>query len=310
MFAPAAGRLIKIGRFPGDVSIPFTDRTAEEDYRVIIEHSCTFLSIYIHVTDLAEKVTAVTGEIPSGGRWRAQGAGIPLEAGEVFAKSAGFSFDFSVHDYETTLPGFVVLEHYDPEPWKVHTMDPFDYYDEPLRSELIAKSLRQVEPFGGKIDYDIDGRLVGNWFLDGTVDYSGNVAPGSPGYWNGHLAIAYDNIDPSQIRISIGADVSIDASACRVCDGVYAVLGNSPDPATVGTDLGVVRYVLVGLRHIEPEDRPAVFFPSGTEPVASQVLGTALDQLVDERTLRFQVFPGASSASETGFTGAASIYRR
>ena len=309
VFAPAAGRVVEVQRFPDDMTVPRTDRTAAH-YRMVIEHSCTFSSIYIHVTDLAGSITEAAGDLPPGEYWSAQGAGIPLEAGEVFAKSAGYSFDFSAHDYEVTLPGFVLPERYDREPWKVHTMDPFDYYEEPLRSELIAKSLRQVEPFGGKIDHDVDGRLAGNWFLDGTVDYSGNVAAGTYGYWTGHLALAYDYIDPTQVRFSIGADVGIDADACRTCNGVYAVLGNSPDPASVGLGSGAVSYVLVGVRHVEPEVWTPSFFPAATTPVETQVLGIALAELVDEGTLRFQVFPGESSAPETEFTDAASTYRR
>ena len=225
----------------------------------------------------------------------------------MFAKSAGYSFDFSVHDYEVTLPGFLLPERYTGEAWKVHTMDPFDYYDEPLRSKLIAKSTRKVEPFGGKIDYDIDGRLSGNWFLDGTVDYSGNVPAGTHEYWSGHLAIAYDPIDPAQVRISIGADVGIDTDICRVCNGVYAVRGNAPDPAGVGPDDGVVSYVLVGMVHAD-QGTGTSLFRSRTLPVESQVLGTLLVQLMDDRTLRFEVFPGQASAP--GFTDAASIYRR
>ena len=94
----------------------------------------------------------------------------------------------------------------------------------------MAKSPRTAEPRGGRIDYDIDGRLVGSWFLEGTVDYSGGSTPTICGnrpcpYWTGHLSIAYDHIDPEQIRISIGADVGIGEEQCRECDSVYGVLG-------------------------------------------------------------------------------------
>jgi len=33
---------------------------------------------------------------------------------------------------------------------------------------LYGKNPRTVEPRGGKIDFDIDGVLSGNWFLEGT----------------------------------------------------------------------------------------------------------------------------------------------
>ena len=43
--------------------------------------------------------------------------------------------------------------------WKPHVVDPFDHIDEPLRSQLLAFNARKTPPLGGKIDYDIDGRL-------------------------------------------------------------------------------------------------------------------------------------------------------
>ncbi len=50
------------------------------------------------------------------------------------------------------------------------TVDTFDYFDEPVKSQLLAKSLRIALPVGGKIDYDIDGKLIGNWFREGSID--------------------------------------------------------------------------------------------------------------------------------------------
>ena len=138
--------------------------------------------------------------------------------------------DWSVHDADVTLSGFIAPEHYASEVWKIHTVDPFQFYEEPLRSELLSKAVRKVEPRAGKIDYDIEGTILGNWFLEGTIDYGGNTDDSE--YWKGHLAIAYGWIDPSQVRISIGFDTGINHQLCKVCFGAYGVRGNQPDPAT------------------------------------------------------------------------------
>jgi hypothetical protein len=61
----------------------------------------------------------------------------------------GRTLDFSVVNSEVTLPGFIVPEHYAAEAWKIHVVDPFDYSDEPLRSQLLALNVRTAEPRGG-----------------------------------------------------------------------------------------------------------------------------------------------------------------
>ncbi len=229
--APADGQITKIGRFPGE----------REDYRFIIWHSCTISTIYIHLNGLAPEIREVTGDIAPGSRWRLVDSDttIRVEAGQVIG-TAGSSFDFSAHDTKEWL-SFVVPEHYFGEAWKMYTVDPFDYFTEPVRSQLLEKNVRKVEPYGGKIDYDIDGRLVGNWFYDGG-DYS------TSGRY-GHLSVVYDYVDPTLIRISFPHE-GITEEDCRECQGVYGVKGNEPDPASVSVSSGMVKYELVGRRTV------------------------------------------------------------
>ena len=101
-------------------------------------HSCTFFTIFIHLGELAPAVAEKTGEIPRGGSWvRGRNGPILVKAGEPIVKFGVTSFDWSVHDADTTLTGLVVPEHYKGEPWKIHTVDPFQFYEEPLRSDLL-----------------------------------------------------------------------------------------------------------------------------------------------------------------------------
>lgn len=300
---PAAGRLIRVESFPGEQS-PFWDASIKEpDLRVVIAHSCTLFSVFIHVGELAPEVAAAVGDVAQGGRWSpGPDMAVDLAAGDPIAVLGGSSFDYSLHDETTSLAGFQVPQHYEGEPWKVHTVDPFDYMSDELVAAFLPKNARQVEPYGGRIDYDIPGTLAGNWFLDGTVDYRGDGLDEAR-YWNGHLSISYDHIDPAEIRISIGRDVGLTFDDCRSCGGVYAVKANSPDPATITIADGIVRYEMTGRMQPSAENRER----SVSDGV---VLGTFLAQVVDDATIRVEFVLGASADTAHAFSGDAVLYRR
>lgn len=308
--SPAGGWITDIQAFPfGPAPYGFTG--VLEDYRVVIWHTCAVSTIFIHMGGLAPEILEVTGEIASGAYWfpdNNSGNSIRVAAGQVIGKTGGQGIDYSVHDNRVMLDGLAVPSHYQGEPWKIHTVDPYAYYDEPLLSEMLAKSPRTAEPRGGQIDYDIEGRIAGNWFLEGTVDYSGGSSATMCGtrpcpYWTGHLSISYDHIDPNQIRISIGADVGIATKSCRVCDGVYGVLGNGPDPADVGPGTGLVKYGLVARQYTGE-------LPVATENVDNEVLGTFLVQMTEPGTIKMEVVAGTHPIQVDGFSPAANLYHR
>ena len=227
---------------------------------------------------------------------------IEIAAGDPIAVLGGSSFDYSLHDETKSLTGFQVPVHYEGEPWKVHTVDPFDYMSDEVAAALLPKNVRQVEPYGGQIDYDVPGSLAGNWFMDGTVDYGGGGL-GTDRYWNGHLSISYDHIDPSEIRISVGRDIGLTSDDCRVCGGVYAVKNNAPDPATVTAADGIVKYEMTGRM------RPFVENP-GRSVSDGVLLGTFLAQVIDDATIRVEFVPWTDASSVQGFSGASVLYRR
>ena len=284
---PADGIVVNVGRMPNP---------NRPDYRIVIAHTCTLFTTFIHTGTPVADLMARVGELDLGKSWYGAHA---IAAGEKLADAQENTMDFMVHDAEVTLPGFVVPDSYANEAWKIHTLDPFDFYDEPLRSEVLAFNPRTAEPVGGKIDYDIDGRLVGNWFVDGTNGYSGD---GRQNYWETHLAIAYDYINPSVLLVSIGADFGIPADACNVCAGAYGIKGNTPDPATIGPADGLVKYELVG--RIRPAPGEAMFNDE------TESIGVMLAEMLEDRTLRFEVIPGVMPGNVAGFTDAALIYTR
>jgi len=302
--APADGFIVSIQRFSQDRLLDRDNQLSlmVPDYRLIFMHSCQIFTIFIHLGEFSPAVAEKVGQIPIGGRWGG-GSEEPIEvkAGEPIAKFGGQSLDWSVHDADTTLSGFVVPEHYESEPWKIHTVDPFQFYSEPIKSDLLSKLLRTVEPRAGKIDYDIEGTIAGNWFLDGSVDYKG-MGPDSK-YWQGHLSIAYGFLDPTQIRMSIGFDHGLnDDLHCNVCFGAYGVRGNQPDPAMIGPGSGIVKYELMSRK-----DGSSLLVK---DQVGDTSLGTFLVQHLGDRTIRVEVIPEKAPHEVDDFSDASLIYHR
>jgi hypothetical protein len=295
VLAVADGRVVIIQWRPnavgGNPDPTVFDRAV--DLKVTLEHAATCWSYVDHLIELDPAIQKqVGGELKSGEPLPVR---IPVKAGQVIGKvRGGFTFDFALIDTTVTAKGFVVPDQFlKRDPHKLHVVDPFDYIDEPLRSKLLSFNARQVKPLGGRIGYDIDGKLVGNWYREGTGGYAGLNRRWD--YWVGHLTFAYHHIDPSQIIISIG---DVDGQARQ-----FAVRGNSPDPATIRPEDGLVKYSLIaptvdgrtGKRFINLEER---FY------------GTLLVQVLDDRKLKFEVFPGKSAADVDAFTAAATIYER
>lgn len=262
------------------------------DLKVFIEHSA---HVWSYVDHLIEVDPSIMKQVP-GGLQPGQPVNVrlPVKAGQVIGKVGNQTFDFALIDTGTTRSGFVKPEQFlKRDPQKPHVVDPFDYVAEPLRGELIKKDARKVPPFGGRIDYDIDGKLIGNWYEQGTGGYAGLNR--RIDYWVGHLSIVYHHLDPKIIVFSIG---NYDGRAAQ-----FWVKGNKPDPAAIGEKDGIVKYELVY----------GQLGSSGQlqqRPDGDQVQGTVLCQVLPDRRLKFQAFPGMTGRDVQEFTGAARIYER
>jgi hypothetical protein len=287
---------------PRDVNVDANKPKARE-WRMDIAHTCTFHSYFDLLTSLEPSLESAWNQ-SRGKPWE----GIRLSAGQLVGRIGSQTLDFGVYDYNVTLPGFIVPAHYS-EPWKLHTVDPFPYFDEPLRSQLLSKMMRKAEPRAGKIDYDVDGRMVGNWFAVGTGGYGDGGGPRWD-YWEGHLALAYDYLDPTQVRVSIGNWSGQSRQ--------WGVVGNAPDPALVGVEQGRIKLEVAQFSHLARNRPEASGFggPNALRPgddvyaVNGMVQGVVLLQLMEPRLLKVEVFPGKAAADVTDFTSAARMYER
>ncbi len=266
-----------------------------DDYRFVVQHTEAISSIYIHVDNLSDKLAAYA---PSNGKY--VNTNINVSAGEVLGNYSG-SVDYNIVDTDTTLNGFILPSSYTAEPWKIHTPDPFNYFNNSIKEILIDKSLRTAEPIGGKIDYDIDGRLIGNWFLEGTNGYGGI---NQENYWVGHLAFAYDYIVPNHIIASFGNHNGQPKQ--------FGVAGNSPDPAGVSIESGLVKYDLVQYEYynnLTPWDRKTLV-QGLTMDNYPHINSVVLLQLVEPRKLKMEIFYNKTSSEINDFTCCALYYVR
>ncbi len=292
VYADADGVISSIGR---EANSP---ENKYNKYRIIIYHSCDFYSIYNLITSLSPEITAKVGEIAHGSNW---GGSIPIKKGDLLGRIGGQTLDLSINYNNFTLSGFINPESYAGEDWKIHTVDPFDFWDKETKEKLMEKNIRKVPPYGGKIDYDVEGRLVGNWFVENTNGYRG-VNPKA--YWDTHLAFVYNEIDPSFIIISLG---NFGGEAKQ-----FAVKGNSPNPTDVSLSTGLVKYELVEFYYTSNREMWDHMNLAPNIGVSSneQVKGTVLAQLIETNKVKVESFPDKKASEVNGFTSSAKIYTR
>lgn len=287
-----------------------------KNYHLYFEYSCSMFGSYVHVTELAPELLTADAKLQELDAMaepedtnRNINVKIPVKAGQVLGFTEGYGLlGMLTVDKEKTLTGFVSPQLYESEPWKIHSVPPFEYFTEPVQSQLMAKNPRKIEPRGGKIDFDLDGKLVGNWFKKGTTS-KGEVTQPYCGdylcpYWDTHLAFVYDFIDPTQTRVSLGYDSGISVN------GPYGIKGDTPNPKNIAIENGLVKLELVAVEDIGEEFNYVTRGKPLYTKSSNTVVGTMLVQMQDARSIKIEVFPDKTAAQVSGFTEKARLYER
>lgn len=314
VYAPADGFIVGVEKHP--YTPPAGYPKTIQHYHVYMEHSCTLFTGLVHVTDFAPEILAASPELKQlhqakTTQFKNIAPRIPVKAGQRIGATWSFELLGMVTvDLNVVNKGYLRPASYQAENWRVHSVAPFDYFVEPLQSQLLAKNPRTASPRGGKIDFDIDGRLVGNWFEQGSGGFRDvTKSPRQCGnfpcpYWEGHIAFVYDYIDPAQLRVSVGYNAGLARST------PYGVKGNAPDFKNIGVADGLVKYELVGLKDISRQRGYTSEDPLIEISDEANVLGTLLVQMIDKETTKVEIFPGTRKEAVRGFTGKARLYTR
>lgn len=298
VYAPAAGKITELIQDWYEWLDPFG-----HDLSMTIKVSTTMTISFGHMSDFSPEIWEAAGELQTGYSVPNK-VDIEIKSGQVigYIGTQG-ALDWYIRDSELNL-NFVNPDRY-PLPWTISGCY-HDYYQEPLRNQLLEITARANEPRCGKIDFDVAGRIIGNWFWESEVpdeafeDYST------------HLAIAYDEyFGYDRIAISDGyaarpespheGDEQFGSRSSRV----FWVKGNSPHPEDVGISDGLIKYEIVDRPY--GSYSPGISFPDLEElPVA----GVFMVEMLDESRIRVERFMNKTPDKVDNFSANARIYVR
>ncbi len=280
IYAMADGQIIVLGK-----SGP--DNWAE------IKYSTTISTKLGHVGTFEDFIIEKTGTLVDG---QPRIINIDVKKGQVIAYVSAFSaLDIALHDLDIKN-AFLYPEQYNFD--LKYASSIFNYFKDPLKSELLAKAIRQQEPRGGKVDYDVKGTLAGNWF-----------SPESTGYadFKNHFAIGYNHIYGDRIEIFDGY------ARFSLSDYTYSrswVKNNRPLPEEVDLAYGVVKYEMINTRYLNRIDS-VTFKLISLEDVDKQLpLGVFLFELLDTERMQAEFFPGKLADEVNEFSGNQRVYVR
>ena len=267
-------------------------------------HTCNFSSYLDLLTSLTPELEKEWAKSEGGraGPWK----GVSVKAGQLIGYIGAQTLDFGVYDYGIELPGFINPSAYEKrEPWKIHTVDPFQYFPTEIREALLKKMIRDAEPRAGKIDYDVDGTISGNWFQQGTDWYNGID---QRKYWDGHLSVAPHEIDPTLWRIGVGSLDTEDNNFIIFGDQTPLEVNVSSEPVTYELRRYYVNIPAKPDKKwwVDPYDEADVY---GVK-ILPETVGYVLIELEEERLLRAEVFLGKAKEEILGFTNDARLYER
>ncbi len=270
--APARGVVTKI---------IFTSWAGYADYSVHISHTNTFRTVFNHLSEIDSEILSKTGTLQVG----ENKIYVPVDAGHIIGRTSAAYAQSAALDmgtYDRTVHHFIHPEKY---PVLIpNAVSPFDYFRDDLKALVYEKVKRRTEPRGGKFDFDERGKLVGNWFLEGTT---GSTDDG----WKNYLSFAYDMYDPQYLRISLG-----EKAGCMLA----RVKGNAPDFKDIDVTSGEVVYKLI------PVEEGAEFLSYC--PLSDYVIATLLVKMINIEKIKIEVFDG--DISNPSFTSNAKYYTR
>lgn len=308
VYAPADAEVLEISTLGSPRSI-----------RIVLAHGCETYSVYMVLNRLSGALAHLQDDLLAKGRLDPR---LQLLAGTEFAEGRDNPPDFSVHDGSKWLAGFLSPFSYtSSDAWKPYTVDPWPYFAPDLAAAYESRMQRLATPRWGRIDHDVAGTASGNWFLSGTVGYSGRleadfrtterlyggVVPGKASYAWSHLAIAPHQVQAGRWIFSIGwwSDSRGDPRQFLI-----EVRAGQPLPSALTPESGVVVYRLWTWMNATSgaSDSPQ---PIGYDITPARVQGLAAIQVNTDGTLGVEVMPGTEDPGAfRGFTSAKRTYRR
>ena len=264
-----------------------------DDFWIQVKYSTTISVKLGHVGRFADFILNETGALVDG---QPKYPTIEVQQGQVIGYVSAFSaLDMGLHDLEINN-GFCYPENFGFE--LRYAADIFDYFNEPVKSQLKATSIRPEEPRGGRVVYDVKGTLAGNWFQPGSGDL---------GDFGSHLAIGYDHLYPARLRLFDGFNFAQGSQEHQ-----FWIKNNGPLPENVDQNTGLVKYEMINGRSYSTPDGGTTWelLPLDVSIDQQSVLGTFLFEILGTERMRAEYFSGQTAAEVNGFSGNERIYIR
>lgn len=200
------------------------------EYLIFFDVTCEISFKYDHISEVVPKLAAVAPATPSDSSATSRTAAITFEAGELIGYSVGAggfgAWDFGAYDL-TYTNRFANQERYEAGymTQSLHTVCPYDYFEEPLKSEMYAlfgthdqRLLPNIECT--TTERDVPGAASGAWF--DSLDFAFSQSKVSMGVLPGDL-VTLTGIG-NDVRIEKGQPTWLDpalltTSHCYVDDG-------------------------------------------------------------------------------------------
>lgn len=275
-------------RAPADgviTNIVFRQWMNYPDYAVYIRHTNTFQTKFAHLSQIDDAILNKIGSPLKEGH-EGNKVYVPVKTGVIIGKTSADYAQSAALDMGTLDRNTEHFIHPEKYPVEIpNSVCPLNYFAPELKQEVFQKVKRIAEPRCGEFDFDIKGKLVGNWILKGT---SGD-SPGNA-FWNNFISFVYDMYDPNYLRISMGMELG--GFLCRVD-------GNGPDFKDISIKSGKVVYRLI------PVGEGDEFLG---RPLAQIVTGTLLIEMINDEKIKLELFQG--NVSNPSFTQNAKYYTR
>ncbi len=264
-YAVGDGTLVAIGYTAGRWQSAVPDQRLD-DYNLTFQFTANFFLRMTHFTSLEPTLLAAIGPLTSG---RSTSLRIPIAGGTLLGNTSGSphlgTTDFWAIDYDAPSVAPKATQHLY-SACENRSVDPYQYFVEPLRSQLYSKLPDRPAPRIGQYNFDGLGGLYGNWWKESDlIDGKARAEPS--------LAFFLHNIDPSIILVGNRTTNTVD-----FIDG--------PDPAQVPVGGAPVAFALRN--------------KGGNPDVAFQA-GMMLVQFVSSTRVRAEVFPNATPADPIAF---------
>ncbi|WP_203257841.1 M23 family metallopeptidase [Hyunsoonleella ulvae] len=271
------------------------------DFFMTVKYSTTISTKLGHVGRFSNFISDNADPVLEGSPLNVE---IEVKAGQTIGYISAFSaLDIGVHDLDLEdkksfcYPELAYFEN-------LFAANIFDYYkdENPIKGEFLSKTIREIEPFGGKNDYDVKGTISGNWYLKDKLENKDVFA--------NYFAVGYDHIYAQRVALMDGLprhDPDVEDTNSYSYSWIKS---NNPKPENVDVSYGIVKYELIPRLDLK-RNTDGTYELNSTDSIDEvSPRGVFLMQIINTETMQVEFIANTTASEVNGFSGNQRIYVR